>query len=262
MSEQQSLIEVKRALPAELTSRFDAFLVKAQERLPASEEALETAKQFTIDSDVAFQVADSAQSNLKNEAKAFSEERLELTRPIDDFKNVFVGAEKAAVSPLHEAANTYQVKMSAFRRQEREKAEKAQREAERLLAEQRAKQEAEARRLEEKAAKLKTDAAKQKALAEAENIRTVAAMTPTSITPAQAPQTVASNVAEIWEVEEITDTSAYLRWLADHPEWHCVLGYKTAEHNRMARQFRNVVPVPGVKFYQRDSFRTKAKHHA
>lgn len=262
MSEQQSLIEVKRALPAELTSRFDAFLVKAQERVPASEVALETAKAFTIDSDVAFQVADSAQSNLKNEAKVFSEERLELTRPIDDFKNVFVAAEKAAVSPLNEAAQVYQLKMSGFRRLEREKAEKAQRDAERLLAEQRAKQEAEARKLEEKAAKLKTPEAQQRALVEAENIRTVAAMTPTSIAPAPAPQTVASNVAELWELQEVTNMPEFLRWLADHPEWHGVISLKTGEINRMARQFRNVVPVPGLKFYTRDSFRTKANRHA
>lgn len=258
MSEQQSLIEVKRALPAELMNRFDAFLVAAGDNFADSEQALLTAQAFVVDSEAAFIVADTALANLKQANKALNDERLEMTRPIDDFKQSFMDA----VNPVHKnyegAQALYAAAMSAYRRKLKAEAEAAQREAERLLREEREKKEAEARRLEEKAAKLKTTAAQDKARQEAAEIRQVAAMMPESVAlSASAPASLSSNVAEIWDVEQIVDMSAYLRWLADHPEWHGVLNFRDAEHKRLAKQFHSI-GVPGLKFCQRDSFRSKS----
>lgn len=216
------------------------------------------ANEFEVDSEPSFQVADEVQARLKAEAKQINDKRMEFTRPIDAIKTQWMNFFKPAVDSRQEAATIYQRKMSAYRTALRLKAEAAQRESERLLREDREKKEAEARKLEEKAAKLKTAAAQEKARQEAAEIRQVAAMMPESVSlSASAPATVASNVAEIWDVEKIENMSDYLRWLADHPEWHCVLKFSDAEHKRLAKQFHSI-GIPGLKFTQRDSFRTKA----
>lgn len=217
------------------------------------------ANECVIDSEVSFQVADEIQNTLKVEAKKINDLRLDFTRPIDAIKDKWVKFFRPSVEARLAAVATYQSKMGQFRRLEREKAEKAQREAERLLAERRAQQEAEARRLEEKAGKLKTEKAREKALADAENIRTVAALTPTSVAlSASAPQTVASNVAELWYAT-IESVPEFLAWIIEHREWVSVLQFKDAEMNRLAKQCQNVVKVPGVKFEKKDSFRSKSR---
>lgn len=215
------------------------------------------ATEFEIDSEAAFQVADQIQASLKSEAKRINDQRMELTRPIDTFKKKIVDFFSPAVDGRTKAATIYQQKMVVFRRQEREKAEAAQREADRLLQADIEAKEAEARRLEEKAPTLKTKSAKQRVLAEAAEIRQVASMMPTSVAlGAPEPQTVASNVAQTWKAE-VKDTGQFLRWLILHPEWHTCVKFQDAEMNRLARQMRDAVPVQGVRFYPQESFRTK-----
>lgn len=224
-----------------------------------SDAILVAARSFTIDSEPFFQVADEVQCRLKAEAKQINEKRMEFTRPLDALKEQWMEFFRPAISARERAVRIYQQKMSDYRGAARKVALVAQREAERMLREEREKKEAEARKLEERAAKLKTPAAAEKLMNQADEIRQAAALMPESVAlAASAPQTVASNVAEIHEVEQIEDMSAYLRWLADHPEWHCVLNFKAAEHNRLAKQF-HTIGVPGVKFGKRDSFRSKPR---
>ena len=218
-----------------------------------------TAEAFVIDSEVSFQMADEMQADWKAVAKAINDKRMELTKPLDKAKELWMNFFRPAIDGRTKAAATLQQKMSAYRRQEREKAEAARRQAEELARKEREKLEAEARRREEAAAKLKTRAGREKAQREAEELRQTAQMMPeTFAVSAPEPQTSASNVAQIWDVEEIADMPAYLRWLADRPEWHVVLGFKDAEHKRLAKQFHSI-GVPGLKFIQRDSFRSKAR---
>lgn len=251
-------------------------IVETQMALPPTELALEVPKEmsalvanasnfelaandFLVDSEASFQVADQIQASLKAEAKKINDQRMELTRPIDTFKKKLVEFFSPAVDGRTKAATIYQQKMSTFRRQEREKAEQAQRDAERLLREEREKKEAEARKLEAKASTLKTDSAKQKVLQEAEDLRQTAALMPETVAlSAPEPQTVASTVAQIWKAE-ITSPEQFLRWLILHPEWISCVKFQDAEMNRLARQMRNVVPVQGVRFYPQESFRTKSR---
>ena len=96
---------------------------------------------------------------------------------------------------------------------------------------------------------------------EADEIRTAAAMTPDSVAlAASAPATVASSVSESWIVDSFTDTGKFLHWLADHPEWHSILELKTGTRamNRFADQC-HVLEIPGVKFRQKDVFRSKSR---
>lgn len=224
-----------------------------------SDAILVAAQGYEIATEVEFQFADSIQAQLKAEAKQINEKRMEFTRPLDALKEQWIDFFRPAVNAREQASRIYQQKMSGYRTIKRLEAEAAQRESERILREQREQQEAEARKLEEKAAKLKSPARAEALMQQADEIRQAAAMMPESVALAAAePKTVASNVAEIWEVEKVEDTSAYLRWLADHPEWHCVLNFKAAEHNRLAKQFY-AIGVPGLRFGKRDSFRSKAR---
>ncbi len=224
-----------------------------------SDRILVAAQEFEVTTEASFQVADEIQARLKAEAKQINEKRMEFTRPIDAIKKQWMDFFAPAIDSRLAAVKVYQDKLSYYRMAQRAIAAEAQREAERVLREQRERQEAEARKLEERAAKLKTPAAQERLMHEADEIRQAAAMMPESVAlAASEPKTVASNVAEIHEVEKIVDMSAYLRWLADHPEWHCVLNFKAAEHNRLAKQF-HAIGVPGLKFGRRDSFRSKPR---
>lgn len=248
-----------RPLPAELLNRFDVFMLGAEAKVAESQKALADANGLTVDSEAAFIMMDTILATAKRIDKANEGERLALTRPIDDFKAQFLAADRPAHHNYAEVIKVCTHKMSLFRGAARMIAEVAQREAERLLREEREAKEAEARKLEEKAAKLKTPAAAERLMNQADEIRQVAALMPESVAlAASEPKTVASSVAEIWEVEEVEDMSVYLRWLADHPEWHCVLNFKAAEHNRLAKQFHSI-GVPGLKFGKRDSFRSKPR---
>lgn len=248
-----------RPLPAELLNRFDAFILGADAKVAESQRQLDDAKGLMIDSEAAFIMMDVILATAKRVDKANEEERLALTRPIDDFKAQFLVADRPAHKNYVEVIGICTLKMSQYRGAARLVAEVARRDAERLLREDREAKEVEARKLEERAAKLKTPAAAEKLMNQADELRQVAAMMPESVAlAASEPKTVASNVAEIHEVEQIVDMPAYLRWLADHSEWHCVLSFKAAEHNRLAKQF-HAIGVPGVRFGQRDSFRSKAR---
>lgn len=224
-----------------------------------SDAILNAAQCFTVDSEPFFQVADELQCRLKAEAKQINEKRMEFTRPLDALKEQWMDFFRPAVNAREQAVRIYQQKMSDYRGAARKVALVAQREAERVLREEREAKEAEARKLEERAAKLKTPAAAEKLMNQADEIRQVAAMMPESVAlAASEPKTVASNVAEIWDVEKIENMAEYLRWLADHPEWHGVLNFSAAEHKRLAKQF-HAIGVPGLRFGKRDSFRSKSR---
>lgn len=239
--------------------RLDQFIIDALQFTEESARVLEMAGSFTVDSEAALQVADVAQTALKREVSGWEDRRLDITRPLDDLKAAVMNPLRDGVINRKAAIDLYQSKISAYRRELKLQAEADQRKAERILLDQREREEALAQKLEAKAAALKTPARQEALMREASEIRAAAAMMPPSVAlAASEPKTVASNVAEIHEVKEITDTSAYLRWLADHPEWHCVLNFKVAEHNRLAKQF-HAIGVPGLRFGKRDSFRSKSR---
>ena len=217
------------------------------------------AADFEVDSEAAFQVADQIQTSLKVEAKKINDQRLEFTRPIDAIKKKWLDWFAPATEGRLKAATIYQLKMSAYRREQQANAEAARRQAEELLRREREAKEAEARRLEEKAARLKTPAAVNRALAEAQEVRQVAAMMPETVAVVAAePQTVASNVATIWKAD-IVNPAEFLGWLITRPEWLSCVTFQTGEMNRLARQMRDAVAVPGVKFSPTDSYRTKSR---
>lgn len=257
----QALVEVQRALPVPQT-RFDEFVLKAHELAEKAATEKADAETFLVDSEAAFQLADSLQAGLKARVKDIGTERLSLTRAIDDFKKVITDAEKSVIDPYNQAVQAYQVKMFAFRAEVQRKAAEARREAERLLEEQKNKQLEQARKLEERAAAVKTESAKQRLQQEAESIRQAATLMPESVTVAAAePTTVASDLRDNWkgEVKQGRMRDALL-WLAEHPEWWDVIDLKAAPMKRMAKQFHNVPEkAEPFRFWNDQGFATKRR---
>lgn len=263
----QALVEVQRALPIPQT-RFDEFITKAQGLAETAERECSDALTHEIDSEAAFQIVDTLMVGFKKKVKEIDAERLAHTRPIDDFRQVVHGAGKAPIDIYERGIKALEQRMSVYRLQKRLEAQQAQRAAEDELAAKRERLESDAGKLEQKANTLKTESARERTLSEAEALRQAAAMTPTTVAlSVPEPQAVASDIGEKWEWESFPNLSDFLRWLADHPEWHSLVvnpktkkpHFPVGEMNRMAKQFRDVVPVPGAKFRAIDSFRTKSR---
>jgi len=259
--EQQSLVEV-RPLPETLMTRFDSFLVSAHKTVDESAGDLKWAEEFIVDSEPSFQVASTMMNELKQKAKDLDNARLEITRPIDDFKNQFTSAVKPALENYGQAVKVYTDRMRSFQRKRDEEEAKRQREAEAKLREGREKLEAEARKREEAAAKLKTVKAQQKALAEAETLRQTAAVIPESVALAPSLRSESSSERDNWKAKV---KAAFMReallWLADHPEWWCLLApFKEMELKRFAKQFHNVPTRPECfEFWNETIYAAKAK---
>lgn len=257
----QSLVEVQRSLPVPQT-RFDEFVLKAHDLSEKAAAEKEDAEAFLVDSEAAFQLADSLQAGLKARVKDIGTERLALTRAIDDFKKVITDAEKSVIDPYNQAVQAYQVKMFAFRAEVQRKATEARREANRLLEAQKSKQLEQARKLEERASEVKTESAKQRLLGDAELIRQAATLMPESVTIAAAePATVASDLRDNWKGEvKQGQMKAALLWLAEHPEWWDVIDFKAAPMKRMAKQFHNVPEkAEPFRFWNDQGFATKRR---
>jgi hypothetical protein len=192
--------------------------------------------------------------------KAIADERLSLTRAIDDFKKSFVDAERSVADPINAAVQQYQMKMLAFRMDLQRKAAEAQRKSEQVLQETKNKQLERARKLEERAALLKTDSAKQKLYAEADSIKQAATLMPESVPLSAAePTTIASDLRDNWKSEPKTGRMKdALLWLADHPEWFDMVEFKTAVSKRFAKQFHNVPEkAEPFRFWNDQTFASK-----
>lgn len=257
----QALMEVQRSLPVP-QNRFDEFVLKVHEIAEQAATEKADADAFLVDSEAAFQLADSLQTGLKTRVKDIGTERLSLTRVIDDFKKHVTDAEKSAVDPLNSAVQIYQMKMFAFRAEIQRKAQEAQRESERLLQETKNRELERARKLEERAALLKTESAKQKLYDQADSIKQAATLMPESVPVSAAePTTVASDLRDNWKGEpkqgRMKDA---LLWLAEHPEWHDIVQFTAAGLKRMAKQFHNVPEkAEPFRFWNDQGFATKRR---
>lgn len=263
LTDNPALVAVHTKLESvrENEDRLNQFILEALVFTEESAAVLKSAGEFPVDSESALQVADVIQAGLKQDVSTWEDRRLGITRPLDDLKAAVMDPLRDGIINRKVAIDLYQSKISAYRRELKIQAEKAQREAERIVQEQKEKQLAEARKLDERASKLKNLERAESLMREADEIRQAVAMTPDSVALAvSAPATVASSVSEPWIVEGFPDEKAFRHWLADHPEWWAIAPLKldTRPMNRFADQC-HVLDIPGVKFRQKDVFRSKAR---
>lgn len=254
----EALLSLRDTGPESLVERIDGFIHGMTDVVKASEALVPAAEQFTVTTEAEFQFADEMRVALEQEAKSLDAGRMPFTRVLDDLKAHLMGVVRPGIDNNKAAAAIYNRKALDYRRAEREKAEAARREAERIQRETQARLEAEARKREAAAAKLKSEEGRRKAQEEAEALRQAAAMTPvTMAVSAPVPQATASNVVEKWEAE-VTDVSAFLKWLSLHPEWQNVVTFGKAPLNRMASQYRETLTIPGLTITSSEAFRKKA----
>lgn len=254
----EALLSLRDRGPDSLVERVDEFIVSMATVVKRTESLVPTAQEFTITNEAGLQFADEMRVELETEAKGLDNERLQLTRPLDDLKTLIMDQVKPAITNNKAAAQIYNLKALAFRAEQRRIADEARREAERIQRETQARLEAEARKKEEAASKLKTEKARQAKMEEADALRQAAIHTPVSMAVSgPAPVSTASNVVEKWDAT-ITNPSEFLRWLADHPEWQSVVTFTASGMGRIARQYKDTLPVPGVSITSSEAFRKKA----
>lgn len=256
--EPTALLSLRETGPNSLVERADNFIVSMEKIVADSEALVPAANEFTVTNEAEFQFADEMRVELESQAKQLDSQRIGITRPIDDLKSYIMAQVKPAIDNNKSAAAIYNRKALDFRRAERQKAEEARREAE---AEQRRKQE-ELRRAAEKreaeANKLKTEAARARAQAEADALKMAAEQTPIVMAvSAPVPVATASNVVEKWDAQ-VVNASDFLRWLADHPEWMNIVSFGKGPMNRLASQYKDTLPIPGVSITSSEAFRKKA----
>jgi len=197
---------------------------------------------FEVNSEASYQVADQIKESLKAEAKGIDNVRLEeFIRPLAKIQNKWSAFFNPHITGRTNAVATYEMKMIAFRLEKQKQAQAAQREAERLLQEKKQEELKRAQKLEERAALLKTESAKEKLYAEAERIKEATVLMPETVAIAAAePKGTASDTRDNYKLEpkpgRMRDA---LLWLADHPEWWDMVEFKTAPSKRMAKQFHN-----------------------
>lgn len=255
----EALLSLRDTGPTSLVERIDGFIGSMGEVVKQSESLVPAAEEMVVDSEASFQFCDEMRVELETAAKGLDAQRMNLTRPIDDLKSFVMAHVKPAIDNNKAAAMIYNRKALTYRAEQRAIAQAAQREAERIQRETQARLEAEARKREAAAAKLKSEAGRKKAMEEAEALRQAAVHTPvTMAVSAPAPQATASNVVEKWE-SEVTNVSAFLRWLSDHPEWQNVITFGKAGMNKIAGQYKDSLPIPGVRIWSEEGFRKKAQ---
>lgn len=263
MQPEDKLITLREALtPVEqppLVVRIEGFVAEMEELKLKNEKLVVHANEFSIESEVEFQFADDMKVELAGELKELDARRMELTRPLDDFKAYIMEKMREATATIQAAGQIYSQKAMAYRRAEREKAEAARREAERVQREKQARLEAEARKREEAARKLKSEAGRQRAADEAEALRLAAQATPTTFVEAPLPQTSSSNVREVW-LWEVSDQQAFFHWLADSPMEHDAVEFKKRPMDMLAaRAGKSGQKIPGLTITQDEKFVKKAR---
>jgi len=196
---------------------------------------------FVVDSEASYQVADQIKESLKAEARKIDEQRKALTRPIDALKKKWMDFFGPAITARTNAVATYEHKMLGYRRDQQQKAREAQQEAERLLQKQKQDRLDRAQKLDDRAAQVKSESAKQRLHDEAEQLRAAAVLMPESIALASAePKGTASDTRDNWKAEPKPGRMKdVLLWLADHPEWWDLVDFKAAPSKRLAKQFHN-----------------------
>lgn len=246
-----------------LLVQMESFVARMADVVAKSEALIPAANEFTVETETDFSFADELRVSLEAEAKADDVSRMPLTRLCDDLKSWIMDQVKPAIANKRGAAAIYNRKALAFLAAKRAEEQARVREAERIQRETQARLEAEAQKREAAAAKLKTEAGRQKAQQEADALRLAAQTTPPAMAMAAPPQSTASNVGEKWHWEQ-QDWAAFCGWLARHPEWlnergtnNCVIGPRAAAMNKLANHYADTLVIPGLRIWSEDHLRKK-----
>jgi hypothetical protein len=247
-----------------------------------AERMLQAARDLTIDGPQMLQVAADELGTVKAKIAALTEERMTLTRPLDQSKKLImakyavpIGYLEQAQSAIEGAVRTYNAEQRRLREEaERKAREAAEAERRRLEAEAtraREKAEAEAAALRERAAAAEAEgraaeAARLAARAEskvetaelrADAIEQAAAAIPTAITMPAAPKAAGMSSAFLYSAE-CTSIAELVQFVASNPMYLGLLMVNGPALNAQAKALKDQFAIPGCKLIKTESLRSRA----
>lgn len=230
----------------------------------------------TVDSAAMYEIAGDELRTIVTRRKKIEELRLSLTRPIDESKRRIMDMFRSPTERLAKAEKLLRDGMTAYQRAEREKAEKARREAEAKAAAERAEQERKQREADEARRKAEADAedarkagdeaaaqaaaeAAAAAAAEAEDAHErmeLADIAPPLQVATVTPKAAGVSTRKNWKAE-ITDFRALVLAAAKRAEAgdDFLLGFLDANVkalNSAAKSMQAKLSIPGVRVYADD----------
>lgn len=225
------------------------------QQLPAAEtlarhgaSALELVEQFVVNDDATYQLAGEELQAIQHREKALNDQRLAITRPIDEAKAQVMGLFRGPVDTLGRAAQILKGKMLGYAREVEARAA-----AERQAAERAAQQERD--RLAAEAAAL----AAQGRAGEAAVKEQVAAM----IVAAPAAQAEAPKVAGVSTrktVEfEVVDLHALVQHVAAHPELVGLLTIDSVKVRAHVKSMGMACTTPGLRVFEKSALAASRK---
>ena len=191
--------------------------------------------------DESLQVAVNMMNTIAGRIKELNEIRLSITRPMDAAKKNVMALFKPAIQRLEQAEDEIKRSVTAYRREQERLAAKARREAEAKAEEERQALLA--------AAKDSNDEIKALALTEV-----AATIVPDAV---DSPAKVAgATFIKRWK-GRVVDLPAFLRFVADHPEFADCVTVNQAQINRLIAASKGKVQLNGVEAYEEESVQAR-----
>lgn len=245
---QTEQLTIQRPDPAALIAFADRQLIIAQE--------------ITIDSAPMYEAAADELKAIKKKTKELEEQRVGITKPLDDAKKAVMDLFRRPIDILTQAEGvlkkamiTYADEQERIRKEEQARLDAiARAERERLEQEARAKQ-AEADRLAAEAAASGDSAAMARASEAAQEAAVIEATAAIVTAPAEA-----ASVAKVsgisargtWKAE-CNDKAALIRFIAQNEHYINLLDVNQSALNQLAKAMKQTLNLPGVRAYEERS---------
>jgi hypothetical protein len=229
--------------------------LRVVEQLPAAEtlarhgaSALELVEAFVVNDDATYQLAGEELQAIQRREKALNDQRMAITRPIDEAKSQVMNLFRGPVETLGKAAGILKAKMLGYSQQVAQRAAEERAQAERLAQQERD-------RLAAEAAALRAAGN----AGEAEVKEQVATM----IVAAPAAQPEAPKVAGVSERKtvdfEIVDLHALVKHVAQHPELVGLLTFDSVKLRAHVKSMGMACTTPGLRVFEKSSLAASRK---
>jgi hypothetical protein len=224
-------------------------------QLPAAEtlarhgaSALELVEAFVVNDDATYQLAGEELQAIQRRERALNDQRLLITRPMDEAKTAVMNLFRGPVDTLGKAAGILKAKMLGYSQQVAQRAAEERAQAERLAQQERARLAAEAEALR---------AAGN--TGEAEVKEQVATM----IVAAPAVQSQAPKVAGVSERKavdfEVVDMLALIKHVAERPELAGLLQVDSVKLRAHVKSMGMACTTPGLRVFEKSSLAASRK---
>lgn len=269
-------------VPASEVLKSDVSLPLEPTLLTPAQRMLREIQDMTIDAPVMYDIAAGELGKIKGAYNRLEEERLSLTRPLDEVKKKIMARFSKPLETLKAAEDALKSKMLTYREAQERKAAEERRRQEELARAERERLAKEAEEIERKAreeaaiAKKKADeeaaalaaagrekeAAEARARAEAEARekreqaeqeaaarRETAAIVVAAPAATEVPATKGTSVRKVWK-HRVVDKAALIKHVAQFPQFENLLEVNEGGLNALARALKGNLNMPGVESYE------------